>query len=109
MHPLSESQMTRLAKVARPRCGVAAVVVSEPVEGAWSLGIAGRPRARPHGFDLTPATLSADELAKIDELLADAACGDSEERLLSDETPADAVFLPPTPPASSPSDLLSRD
>ena len=107
LHPLSESQMTRLAKVARPRCGVAAVVVSEPVSGAWSLSTGPTARLDPHGFDLTPATLSTDELAKIDELLADAASGDSEEWLLGDETPTDAVYLP-DPPASSTPDLLSE-
>ncbi len=64
LHPLSESQMTRLAKVARPRCGVAAVVVSEPVGGAWSLSTGPTARLDPHGFDLAPATLSADELAR---------------------------------------------
>lgn len=94
LHPFTEEQSARLAHAARPGRGVAAVVVGEPVDGAWSLMTGPTTRLEPHGFDLAPATLTADELAAIDDLLADAMTGDSDERLLTDSGPAGTIYLP---------------
>ena len=97
MQPLTDSQRRRLLQVARPGHGVAAVVNGEPTAGAWSLTTGPTTRLEPHGFDLAPAMLSADELASIDELLADALTGDSNERLLVDDGPAETIYLPDVP------------
>lgn len=93
--PLTESQREQLSQVAAPGSGVAAVLVGGPVGGgAWSLTTGPTTRLEPHGFDLSPATLTAAELAGLDELLADATTGDSDERLLVHDEPVETIYLP---------------
>src|SRR5690606_8569826 len=87
LSPLAEPDRRRLADLAPPRCGVAAVVVGEALAVGWSLS-AGRPaHLTPHGFDLDPLVLPEQDLAAVDELLADAAVGDGERELLTDTDP----------------------
>lgn len=93
MTPLSAAQQALLAKVALPGSGVAAVVVGEPSGDAWSLTTGPVTRLDPHGFDLSPATLATEDLTSVDVLLADAIAGDSDERLLADDSPADTIYL----------------
>lgn len=94
MTPLSAAQQALLASVARPGSGVAAVVVGEPSGDAWSLTTGPVTRLDPHGFDLSPATLALEALASVDVLLSDAITGDSDERLLADDSPADTIYMP---------------
>lgn len=94
LSPLTDSQRQRLVQAASPSCGVAAAVVSPPVDGAWSLTTGPTTRLEPHGFDLSPAFLSEEELASIDSLLADAMTGDSDQRLLPDGEASESIYLP---------------
>lgn len=108
LNPLTEPDRRRLADNAPPRCGVAAVVVGEALDVGWSLD-AGRPaHLTPHGFDLDPLVLPKKDLAAVDELLSDAAVGDTERGLLADTDPQVSgtkpdMYLPPdvepAPPA----------
>ncbi len=100
--PLTDSQREQLTQVAAPGSGVAAVLVGGPVGGgAWSLTTGPTTRLEPHGFDLSPATLTAAELAGLDELLADATTGDSDERLLVHDEPVETIYLPDDGTASA--------
>jgi hypothetical protein len=108
LSPLAEPERRRLADIAPPRCGVAAVVVGEALAVGWSLAAGQTAHLTPHGFDLDPLVLPEQHLAAVDELLSDAAVGDSEHELLTDTDPQVSgtepeVYLPtvvgPTPPA----------
>ena len=69
----TREQVEQLATVCTPggRCA-GAVVLSEPIDGAWSLTIEGnRVHVDPLGFDLDIATITTEAAAAIDELLTD--------------------------------------
>lgn len=103
LNPLSDDQRAKLADVVDPGTGVAAVLVGVPEPGTCSLNAHDTVRLEPHGFDLEPLPLSADELAAIDSLLADAAVGDAEEKLLpAEEAEVASVYLPAGPAAGPP-------
>lgn len=110
LNPLSESQRARLSQIAEPGCGAAAAIVGSPVADAWSLTTGPTTRLEPHGFDLSPATISLDDLATIDALFADAMTGDSDERLLTDHETAGSIHLPAhaEAPASGPPEVEVR-
>lgn len=108
LSPLAEPDRRRLADVAPPRCGVAAVVVGEGLSVGWSLAAGRTAHLTPHGFDLDPLVLPKEDLAAVDELLSDAAVGDTEHGLLADTDPQVSgakpdVYMPPevepAPPA----------
>lgn len=98
MEPLPDADRQRLVEAVAGRCGVAALLVGEPLTTGWSLTLGPTAHLDPHGFDLEPLPLPAQDLDAVDDLLSDAAVGDTEELLLTDE--ADSPAPPDTPTAA---------
>lgn len=100
LSPLTEAQRDRVARATRLGCGVAVVAVGAALDDGWSVTTGSTTRLEPHGFDLSPATLTDDDLASIDTLFADATTGDSDERLLRHDSGDEPIYLPDPAPAA---------